>query len=671
MARIIFISPYMKGGRDSARLAHRTRYFATREGVQLLKDDNAHLPVTKKQQQYIQRLLRSFPEARELPEYENYANTPNRKTAFAFIEQIHEDFIEPMDGRENYLDYVANRPGVKALGEHGLWDAHGKVPSLENAVAEVARHTGNVWTPIISLSRENAERLGYTDLKNWQELINASITDIAKGYKIHPDRLRWYAAMHEKEKHIHVHMVLFSTDPKEGYLSRQGIRSIKSALVSTIYRNDRLHIYEQKDEQRGLLRQEAEARMATLIEQMATGTLQSDKLELLVTDLAQRLREVSGKKVYGYLPSRVKRIVDEIVDELAKDERVSSAYALWQDLREQLCIDYNQTPPQRVPLSQQKEFKTVRNMVIRETLRLSEMHFTFEDDAMQDEPEPEEPPVPPDPSAERMIHQQARFYRRAKSMLDATDADPSEKSMALVTLHRLWEEGYTIAAHQLGKSYRDGVGSSVDQELAAEWFQKSAEAGNPCSAYALGKLLLEQEQLKTQRLLEELRTVKSSNATEIRRLKKELATLRKILVGYVNQIDSLDRINKRQQQVIADVTQKYNTASQQISTLSKEKENLDKKVTLAAQLDVTNIRIEPRNKRGKVAKKVKDIVKLAISFTIVKNITAENGERTIYIRITKPDNDALTKSASNTFSYENRTLTYSCLLYTSPSPRDS
>lgn len=176
-------------------------------------------------------------------------------------------------------------------------------------------------------------------------------------------------------------------------------------------------------------------------------------------------------------------------------------------------------------------------------------------------------------------------------------------------------------------------------------------------------LLLEQEQLKTQRLLEELRTVKSSNATEIRRLKKELATLRKILVGYVNQIDSLDRINKRQQQVIADVTRKYNTASQQISTLSKEKENLDKKVTLAAQLDVTNIRIEPRNKRGKVAKKVKDIVKLAISFTVVKNITAENGERTIYIRITKPDNDALTKSASNTFSYENRTLTYSIKKY--------
>lgn len=494
MARLIFISPYMKGGRDAARLAHRTRYFATREGVQFLKDDNAHLPATKKQQQYIRRLLRSFPEARELPEHEDYANTPNRQTAFELIAQIHEDFIEPMDGRENYLDYVANRPGVRALGEHGLWDANGKVPSLENAVAEVAQHTGNVWTPVISLSRENAERLGYTDLKNWQELINASITDIAKGYKIHPEHLRWYAAMHEKEKHIHVHMVIFSTNSKEGYLSRQSIRSIKSALVSTIYRNDRLHIYQQKDNQRSMLQQEAEAQMATLIEQMATGTLQSDKLELLVTDLAQRLREVSGKKVYGYLPPRVKRIVDEIVEELSKDERVSSAYSLWQDLREELCQDYNQTPPMRVPLSQQKEFKTVRNMVIRETLRLSEMNFTFEDDAMPDEPEPEEPPTTPNSNAERMIYQQARSYRRAKSILDAADADPSYKSMALVTLRRLWEEGYSIAAHQLGKAYRDGLGISINREAAVDWFQKSAEAGNPCSAYALGKLLLEQEQ---------------------------------------------------------------------------------------------------------------------------------------------------------------------------------
>jgi DNA repair exonuclease SbcCD ATPase subunit len=175
--------------------------------------------------------------------------------------------------------------------------------------------------------------------------------------------------------------------------------------------------------------------------------------------------------------------------------------------------------------------------------------------------------------------------------------------------------------------------------------------------------LLDQEQLKTQRLLEELRTTKSTNAMEIRRLKNELATLRKVMVGYINQIDSLNRLTTQQKAVIADVTHKYNQASEQISTLSEEKKTLSQKVTLAAQLDATNIVVEPRNKRGKQAKKVKDVVKLAISFTITKNVTAENGERTLYIRIAKPDNGVLAKSEENTFPYENRTLTYSIKKY--------
>ena len=176
-------------------------------------------------------------------------------------------------------------------------------------------------------------------------------------------------------------------------------------------------------------------------------------------------------------------------------------------------------------------------------------------------------------------------------------------------------------------------------------------------------ILLEQEQIKTQRLLEELRTVKISNATEIRRLKKELASLRKIMIGYINQIDSLNKLTNQQKQVIAEVTQKYNDASRQISNLSEEKKNLNKKVTLAAQLDATNIWIEPKNKRDKKVKKVKDIVKFAIGFTIVKNITAETGERTLYVNIYKPNNEVLTKNAANTFEYENRSLPYSIKKY--------
>lgn len=176
-------------------------------------------------------------------------------------------------------------------------------------------------------------------------------------------------------------------------------------------------------------------------------------------------------------------------------------------------------------------------------------------------------------------------------------------------------------------------------------------------------VLLEQEQLKTQRLLEELRTVKSTNAAEIRRLKKELATLRKVMVGYINQIDSLNRLTAYQQEIIANVTQKYHDASRQINTLAEEKKNLDKKVTLAAQLDATNITILAANKRGKAAKKVKDVVKIKIGFTIVKNITAETGERTLYVRITKPNNEVLTKNPANTFKYENRELAYSIKKY--------
>jgi len=175
--------------------------------------------------------------------------------------------------------------------------------------------------------------------------------------------------------------------------------------------------------------------------------------------------------------------------------------------------------------------------------------------------------------------------------------------------------------------------------------------------------LLEQEQLKTQRLLEELRTVKTTNATEIRRLKNELATLRKVMVGYVNQIDTLNRLTEQQRVQIAEVTEKYEQASRQVSSLSEERKNLTKQVTLAAQLDATNISLFPQNKRGKEAKKVKDIQKLRISFNITRNITAQAGEKTVYVRISKPDNDVLTIDRNDTFTYENRQLAYSIKKY--------
>ncbi len=179
MARIIFISPYLKGGKDAVRLAHRTKYVATREGVELLKSDTAELPPTKKQAEFIGRLVRSFPEAKELLEYEDYKTRPSRKSAGELIEQMWEQYVTAQDQRENFIDYVAHRPGVKSDGDHGLWDANGKVPVLSKAVDEVASHQGIVWTPIVSLRREDALRLGYDNVENWRALVNSVSSDLS------------------------------------------------------------------------------------------------------------------------------------------------------------------------------------------------------------------------------------------------------------------------------------------------------------------------------------------------------------------------------------------------------------------------------------------------------------------------------------------------------------
>ena len=369
MARIVLISPYLKGGQNAAKLAQRTRYVATRPGVELLADERSTLPVTKKQRDFITRLLKSFPSCWELIEYEEYLDHPTQGSASAFIQQVREDYMEALEQKENFIDYISHRPGVQKDGEHGLWDANGKVKNLAQAVREVAEHTGNVWTPVVALRREDAERLGYDSAENWQALVKESVNDIAAAYKIQSDNLRWYAAFHCKPKQVHIHMIVFSTDPREGYLTKEGIRQVKSAFARRIYYANRMHIYQQKDTARQELQTQTRKAMVECIAQLEHGPMDNTRLEQLTEELAERLLAVKGRKVYGYLPPRVKAIVDAIVEELAKDERVSAAYETWQTLYEQVCLDYDQRSPKRLPLSQQKEFRSVRNMVIQETLQ--------------------------------------------------------------------------------------------------------------------------------------------------------------------------------------------------------------------------------------------------------------------------------------------------------------
>lgn len=372
MAGVFFSSPYLKGGKQSAKLANLTKYISTREGVELLKDTDSSLPATKQQQDFISRLLKMFPDTREMPEHEDYQTERSQKNAAEFISQVQENYAYLLDKRENYVDYVANRPGVKKLGEHGLWNADGKVPVLQNAVDEVAHHQGNVWTPVIAIQRSDAERLGYDSAESWRSLICSEIDQIAKTYKILPSHLKWYAAFHEKERSVHVHLVIFSADPNEGYLTKPAILELRSAFTRQIFKDDLKNIYVQQTAYRDQIQENALDVMESLIQQMQNGELSNPKLELLITELAERLQNYSGKKVYGYLPPATKRIVDAIVDELAGDERVAEAYSLWQDMRDEVFSFYSKAKPERVLLSQQKEFKPVRNMVIREVVQMME-----------------------------------------------------------------------------------------------------------------------------------------------------------------------------------------------------------------------------------------------------------------------------------------------------------
>ena len=362
MARLILKSPYIKStGGASGYL----RYIATRERVELIPDDR---PPTRKQEQLIAKLVKDFPDSKTLYEYEDYLTKPTKVNASAFITLALEANWDSIHESEQYMKYIATRPRAECIGAHGLFGDDDAV-SLEKAMEELESYTGNVWTPVIALRREDAERLGYDSAENWQALVNASICDIAKAYKIRPENLRWYAAFHQKPNQVHIHMIIFSADPKEGYLTKEGIREMKSVFARRIYHADRMHIYQQKDIARQELQAQTRKAMVECIAQLEHGTSDNPRLEQLTEELAERLLTIKGRKVYGYLPPRVKAIVDAIVEELAKDERVSAAYETWQTLYEQVCLDYDQRPRKRLPLSQQKEFRSVRNMVIQETLQ--------------------------------------------------------------------------------------------------------------------------------------------------------------------------------------------------------------------------------------------------------------------------------------------------------------
>ena len=430
MARLIVKSPYIKcGGGNSA--GGYMRYIATRERVELIQDDR---PPTRKQEQLIAKLVKDFPDARELDEYADYQEHPTKANASTFISQALEENWSDVQKSDGYMKYIAMRP--------------------------------------------RAERLGYDNARAWRTLLRAHRNDIAAAMNIPPQDFRWYAAFHDEGDHPHVHMMAWSAKPGQAYLSQDGIRQIKSKLTNEIFQQDMLHLYEQKTVSRDQLVREARQAMRELVQQMRTRICDHPEAERLMQELALQLETVKGKKSYGYLPKKQKALVDEIVDQMEQLPTVAECYEKWWELQSQVEDFYSEKERRRPPLSQQKEFRQIKNAVIQEaeTIRLGEI--TFEDDTLDHSDE-----VGKDENVSW------DFWTLRMDVQDEYSS-LAERDDAVESMRELAENGDVHAQYFMGKLYLDGSLVIPDSEAAMNWLHKASTVGYAPAQYALGKLLL-------------------------------------------------------------------------------------------------------------------------------------------------------------------------------------
>ena len=474
MARLIVKSPYIKcGGGQSA--GGYLKYIATRERVEIIPDDR---PPTNKQTQLIAKLVKDFPDAQELMEYEDYRSHPTKATASALITLALESNWDRVQGMEGYAKYIALRPRAERLGEHGLFGDDDAV-DLAAVADELDHYTGNVWTHIISLHREDAERLGYNHAEAWRTLLRTHRNDIAVAMKIPPEDFRWYAAFHDEGNHPHIHMMAWSAKQNQAYLSVEGIKKIKSTLTNQIFRQDLLHVYEQKSKSRDELVSETRKAMLELAKAMREMTCIHPEAEQMIWKLSKQLSAVPGKKTYGYLPKPMKKLVDEIVDQMARLPTVDACYQTWWELQCQVEDYYSEEEKRiRPPLSQQKQFRQIKNAVIKEAGHLRMNRFSFEDEEMQDDGE--------QISAYDMSYE----CQDLQSVANDESYPLEERDEAAEQLEQLAEDGDAYAQYIIGTAYRNGGLLIPDTVKAQKLLERAAEQDLDAAQYALGKLYL-------------------------------------------------------------------------------------------------------------------------------------------------------------------------------------
>lgn len=382
MARLIVKSPYIKcGGGQSA--GGYMKYIATRERVEIIPDDR---PPTRKQEQLITKLVKDFPDTKNLLEYEDYAQHPTKANASSLITLALEENWSQVQSSEGYAKYIATRPRAERLGDHGLFGDEDGV-ELDKAMLELEHYTGNVWTHIISLHRKDAARLGYDNAQAWCALLRTHRNDIAAAMNIKPQDFRWYAAFHNEGEHPHVHMMAWSANPGQAYLSRDGIRQIKSALTNQIFKQEMLHTYEQKSQSRDELVRGARRMIRQLTQEMAQSLCAAPEIEQKMEQLVGQLETVKGKKSYGYLPESVKKTVDEAVDKLEELLVVRECYDQWCILQNEVENYCHDKPRERKKLAQEKKFRQIKNAIIQEAENIRLGVMTFEDEKVEDRDE--------------------------------------------------------------------------------------------------------------------------------------------------------------------------------------------------------------------------------------------------------------------------------------------
>ena len=503
MPRLIFKCPYIKGGTSAtAHLENYVKYMATRNGVERIDPGRSEWPATSKQKKMVEQILRDFPLSRGMFEYEDYAAEPTCANASEFITCALEDNYDQIAKKDNYLKYIATRPRAQRVGSHGLFTGEEDQLVLAQVAEAVAAHPGNVWLPIISLRREDAARLGYDKAEEWKALLSKYAMEMAEAMKIPWEDFRWYAAFHDEAHHPHIHMVCYSADPSKGFLTTQGIAQIRSGLAKEIFRQELTELYQKQTQSRNTLNEDARSVLEQLIEQMWSGTVVNHRMEKLMEHLAERLRHTGGRKQYGYLKAPLKAVVDEIVDELTKEPCVAAAYALWYELREDVLRTYKDDLPPRLPLSQQKEFKRIKNIVIEEAVTLGARQQVFHPDDQQDRvpvedqeeaPLPEAPQPdndwndfsesPPDDVPDKTVSAPAKAqmnwsdeYRLARRCLFGGKDQPQDLEQAFTLFQQEAQKGNALAMHDLGRMLADGLGRKIDMQAAHVWYSKALAA---------------------------------------------------------------------------------------------------------------------------------------------------------------------------------------------------